>query len=63
MISLTGDGKAVVREFADAPQLEVAQAKEWLDTVDEAFLFFAGADGRGQVLYRRADGDYGLLTT
>lgn len=44
-----------------APRLGIAAAKEWLDTTDQAFVFYTD-DDRGRVLYRRIDGDYGLLT-
>lgn len=46
-----------------APELTVRDAMARLDTSGERFVFFRDpADGRGHVLYRRYDGDYGLLS-
>lgn len=46
-----------------APQLTLAAAIGALDTADVPFVFFADADaGRGNVLYQRHDGNYGLIT-
>lgn len=46
-----------------APELSVAEAIERLDASAERFVFFANATtGRGNVVYRRYDGHYGLLT-
>jgi Sigma 54 modulation/S30EA ribosomal protein C terminus len=44
------------------PTLAAGEAKEWLDTTDQPYLFHAGPDARGRVMYRRYDGHYGLLT-
>jgi hypothetical protein len=47
----------------EVPELSVREAKEWLDAADEPFVFYANAStGRGNVLYRRYDGHYGLIT-
>lgn len=47
-----------------APVLSLAAAEELLDNTDMPFVFFAGeATGRGNVLYQRYDGHYGLITT
>jgi hypothetical protein len=46
-----------------AAALSLAEAKERLDLTDQPFLFFAdSATGRGNVLYHRYDGHYGLIT-
>jgi ribosome-associated translation inhibitor RaiA len=46
-----------------APVLNLAQARERLDNTDMPFVFFAaGTTGRGNVLYHRYDGHYGLIT-
>jgi ribosome-associated translation inhibitor RaiA len=45
-----------------APRLLVAQAAAWLETAGQPFLFFVNAEtGRGNVIYLRCDGDYGLI--
>jgi sigma 54 modulation/S30EA-like ribosomal protein len=47
---------------APAPSLTEADAVAALDRSNEPFLFFTDATaGAGRVLYRRYDGDYGLL--
>ena len=51
-----------------APELTVAEATERLTVSGEPYLFFHDcspdrATGRGAVLYRRHDGDFGLITT
>jgi hypothetical protein len=46
-----------------APRLTVAEAKQRLDITVAPFVFFEHAQtGRGNVLYRRYDGHYGLIT-
>lgn len=47
-----------------APVLTEAEAVSRLDLSGEPFLFFRKPDGqhRGQVLYRRYDGHYGMIT-
>jgi len=46
-----------------APRLAVRQAVQHLNLTAEPFLFFADpASGRGRLLYRRYDGNYGLVT-
>jgi ribosomal subunit interface protein len=46
-----------------APDLTLAEATERLDVGHEPTVFFVDADaGRGQVVYRRYDGHYGLIT-
>ena len=43
--------------------LPLLEAEVLLDEGDDAFVFFAAPDsGRGQVLYRRFDGHYGLIS-
>lgn len=45
------------------PQLTVQDAEQRLNASGERFLFFANsATGRGNVIYRRYDGHYGLIT-
>ncbi|HZM83273.1 MAG TPA: sigma 54 modulation/S30EA ribosomal C-terminal domain-containing protein [Candidatus Limnocylindrales bacterium] len=46
-----------------APRLTLQEAADALNAGSSAFLFFANADtGRGNVLYRRQDGHYALVT-
>jgi hypothetical protein len=53
----------VVVDPSPAPQLTVDQAIERLNTGGERSVFFASpATRRGNVLYRRYDGHYGLIT-
>lgn len=45
-----------------APGLTLQEASDALDAADSAFLFYADSrSGRGNVLYRRHDGHYGLI--
>lgn len=45
------------------PRLDVAGAKERLEATGQPFVFFVDAEtGRGNVLYHRYDGHYGLIT-
>jgi hypothetical protein len=47
---------------APAPWLAAREAVRWLDLAGQPFLFFGhSADRRGRLLYRRADGHYGLI--
>lgn len=47
---------------APAPELSVPEAIERLDSGGERFVFFSNsATGRGNVVYRRYDGHYGLI--
>lgn len=44
------------------PELSLSEAQERLDNGHERFVFFVNADsGRGNVVYRRYDGHYGLI--
>jgi ribosome-associated translation inhibitor RaiA len=46
-----------------APRLSLAGSSAWLEASGQPFLFFVNAEtGRGNVLYHRYDGHYGLLT-
>jgi len=46
-----------------APALRLAEAEERLDIGQEPFVFFIDAESaRGNVVYRRFDGHYGLIT-
>ncbi|GAA3023714.1 HPF/RaiA family ribosome-associated protein [Kitasatospora albolonga] len=48
---------------AEVPELAVADAVSRLDLTGVSFLFFTDtATGRGNVLYHRYDGHYGLIT-
>jgi hypothetical protein len=45
-----------------APRLTVAEAKSRLEASNEPFLFFRdAATGRGNVIYLRYDGNFGLI--
>lgn len=45
------------------PALGLVEAKEHLEASGDQYLFYNSTDtGRGQVLYRRYDGHYGLVT-
>jgi hypothetical protein len=45
-----------------APRISLSQARKELATLEAPFLFFADeATGRGNVLYRRYDGNFGLI--
>lgn len=45
------------------PELSLLDAEERLDAGHEPFVFFVNTDtGRGNVVYRRIDGHYGLIT-
>lgn len=63
----TGRDAVVVRTMGGgfdvrAPvEIGLDEAIERLDTGDEPFVCFLDPDGRGQVLYRRHDGHYGLV--
>jgi sigma 54 modulation/S30EA-like ribosomal protein len=46
-----------------APRLDVGDAETRLDALGQPFLFFINAaTGRGNILYHRSDGAYGLIT-
>ncbi|GAA2243931.1 HPF/RaiA family ribosome-associated protein [Kitasatospora cystarginea] len=48
---------------APAPRLNLVNAKRRMDALGQPFVYFADdATGRGNVLYRRYDGHYGLIT-
>ncbi|MFE0465211.1 HPF/RaiA family ribosome-associated protein [Kitasatospora sp. NPDC058965] len=48
---------------AAVPELTVRQAVDRLEVTGLPFVFFAApGSGRGQVVYRRVDGHYGLIT-
>lgn len=52
----------VVANPTPAPELEVDEAKQVLDTTNADFIFFRDAEtGDGSVMYRRYDGHYGLV--
>lgn len=46
-----------------APKLGLGEAEERLEAFGQPFLFFVNAQsGRGNLIYHRYDGDYGLIT-
>ena len=61
-----GSGSYVAPFVLDAeqvPTIEVEDAIEQLNLIDDPFVFFVDASsGRGAVLYRRYDGHYGLVS-
>lgn len=62
MISRSGGDYPVILA-EKAPRLVAADAITRLDALGEQFMFFLDADsGRGNVIYHRYDGHYGLLT-
>jgi ribosome-associated translation inhibitor RaiA len=53
----------VTVDCSPAPVMPIVAAVGTLDAGDTSFVFFAdSATGRGNVLYRRHDGHYGLIT-
>lgn len=55
-------GPSITVSSMPAPRLLVTQAAAWLETAGQPFLFFVNAEtGRGNVIYHRHDGDYGLI--
>jgi ribosome-associated translation inhibitor RaiA len=57
-----GAGGYQISVLAEAPRLTPAAAVGVLDFTDAPFIFFANTStGRGNVLYRRHDGHYGLI--
>ncbi len=59
--ALAAAGEVVVGPVA--PELRLDEAEERLDVGHEPFVFFVDGDSRrGQVVYRRFDGHYGLIT-
>ena len=56
------DGDITVSDVP-APKLDVAEAETRLEAFGQPFLFFVNAQtGRGNLIYHRYDGDYGLIT-
>ena len=52
----------MVVSVVPAPRMTLPQARNELAALEAPFLFFTDEDtGRGNVLYRRYDGDYGLV--
>lgn len=46
-----------------APRLELAEAQARLEALGQPFMFFVNSQtGRGNLLYHRYDGDFGLIT-
>jgi ribosome-associated translation inhibitor RaiA len=59
----TGSAARVLVDPWPAPRMTPAAASGALDATDAPFVFFADpGTGRGNVLYRRHDGHYGLIT-
>lgn len=61
-VDLSGVAAPVEFRAAGVPQLSIDEAEEWLDVGAAIFVFFQNEDGRGQLLYRRYDGHYGLIS-
>jgi ribosomal subunit interface protein len=58
-----GRAAAPVRRTPPAPRLTIDEAVERLDAGGERFVFFVNADlERGNVVYHRYDGHYGVIT-
>lgn len=58
-----GAATPIVLSKQHPPELTLDEAKERLDTSHERFVFFVNPDSqRGNVIYRRYDGHYGLIT-
>lgn len=56
------DAELTVSEIP-APKLDVGAAETRLEAFGQPFLFFVNAQtGRGNLIYHRYDGDYGLIT-
>ncbi len=53
---------AITLSVSAVPHLRLAEAIERLDAGEERHVFFVDATGRGNVVYRRYDGHYGLIT-
>ncbi len=48
---------------APAPRLSLEQARTRLEAFGQPFLFFVNSEtGRGNIIYHRYDGDYGVIT-
>jgi hypothetical protein len=46
-----------------APRLDLAEAETRLEEIGQPFVFFVNSEtGRGNLIYHRYDGDYGLIT-
>jgi Sigma 54 modulation/S30EA ribosomal protein C terminus len=55
-------GASITVSKMPAPRLSVAQAVARLEAADQPFLFFVNAEtGRGNLIYHRYDGHYGLI--
>lgn len=56
-------GPTVTMSQVPAPRLGLAEAQARLTALGEPFMFFVNNQtGRGNLVYRRHDGDYGLIT-
>lgn len=56
-------GPSVTVSQVPAPRLSLSEAATWLEAAGQPFLFFIDAEtGRGNLLYHRYDGHYGLIT-
>lgn len=56
-------GATVTMSQVPAPRLELAEAQARLTALGEPFMFFVNSQtGRGNLLYHRYDGEYGLIT-
>jgi hypothetical protein len=63
LIQLEPLGSAVTVSDVRAPRLELAEAEARLEATGMPFIFFVSSrTGRGNLIYRRYDGHYGLIT-
>ena len=61
--SLSAVDPSITVSTMPAPRLSVTEAAARLEAAGQSFLFFVNTDtGRGNLIYHRYDGDYGLLT-
>jgi RNA polymerase-binding transcription factor DksA/ribosome-associated translation inhibitor RaiA len=62
-LPVVAEAVEVVLEPEAAPALALDEAVEWLDVAGSPFVFFRNREtGRANVVYRRYDGHYGLIT-
>lgn len=63
LVELVSVGSAVTVSEVRAPRLELAQAPARFEASGEPFMFFVNNQtGRGNLIYHRYDGHYGLIT-
>lgn len=63
LLELKPVGWTVTVSEVRAPRLELAQAQDRFEASGEPFMFFVNNQtGRGNLIYHRYDGQYGLIT-